>query len=358
MSNVDHLEEKELEFEVEAILKHRLGKKRNKKYDPYYKDKFEYLIKWVGYSKPSWEPESCLDNCHEILNEYKKLAFSRNKKNKRVNKYNIYEKSHNNEANLFLPRSFIKASSKKIIPSIKCLLKDDSFIKEHKTKYNKRRKSPEYKIKKENILLDTDKGFSGNKEKTEEKKNNHNELHKEKINNINNNVTDCNNISVQNNYTFNKYSLSTECDCCSCCNDIIRGDKSIRSNNILMTEDFEDKKYCSKKRKRSDSLFSSNPIVKEDSKKEDLCIKIKTLENNSNSDTEATKTIKFIEINQIKVPLNNHENLSIVCKFNINGKIVDINGTRHLNLFPKEEILNYYEYIIKQYHKGKSFIFQ
>jgi hypothetical protein len=293
--------------------------------------------------------------------------LSRSKKNKRLNKYNIYKESHKNinEVSLILPekdkesksRSCIKAPSKKKIPSISCFHKDDFFIKKHKAKLNKKRKSPKYKIKKENILLNTDKGFSGNNKKTEEKNNNHNELHKQNNNNINNNVTDCNNI-VQSNYTFNKYSLSTEFDCCSCCNDIIRGDKSIRSSNILKIKDFEDKKYCLKKRKRSDSLSSSNTIVIEDSKKEDLYIKKKISENNRNSDTEATKTIKFIEINQIKVPLNNYENLSIECKFNINGKTVDINGTRHLHLFPKEEILNYYEYIIKQYHKGKSFMFQ
>lgn len=48
-----------IDWEVEKILKER--KRRKKK---------EYLVKWVGIPNPTWEPESSLDNCEELLKEY------------------------------------------------------------------------------------------------------------------------------------------------------------------------------------------------------------------------------------------------------------------------------------------------
>ena len=38
----------DLEYEVESILKQRKGRGRSEK----------YLVKWVGYQKPTWEPYS------------------------------------------------------------------------------------------------------------------------------------------------------------------------------------------------------------------------------------------------------------------------------------------------------------
>ena len=54
----------DLEYEVEAILSHRLHKNRET----------TYLIKWKGYnsSENSWEPESNLTNAEEELDDYKR----------------------------------------------------------------------------------------------------------------------------------------------------------------------------------------------------------------------------------------------------------------------------------------------
>lgn len=59
------------EYEVEAILRDR------PKYivDSHKSRKFlytEYLIKWVGYEKKTWEPEKNLSNCGQLLSKYKK----------------------------------------------------------------------------------------------------------------------------------------------------------------------------------------------------------------------------------------------------------------------------------------------
>ena len=51
------------EFEVEAILSHRIGRR----------NKIEFLIRWKGFdiSDDTWEPESNLENCPLLLAEYK-----------------------------------------------------------------------------------------------------------------------------------------------------------------------------------------------------------------------------------------------------------------------------------------------
>jgi hypothetical protein len=53
----------EEEYEVESILDHQHRNRRK-----------EYLIKWKGYSREqsTWEPESSLTHCKQILSKYKR----------------------------------------------------------------------------------------------------------------------------------------------------------------------------------------------------------------------------------------------------------------------------------------------
>ena len=75
------------EYEVEDIVDDRERKdhydRRARKWI-YVK---EYLIKWVGYKKHSWEPEENLDNCSKLLNEYKRR---KNKSNASAKNNKIY----------------------------------------------------------------------------------------------------------------------------------------------------------------------------------------------------------------------------------------------------------------------------
>ena len=58
--------EGEEEYEVEAILNHRIRGQRNKRY--------EYFLAWKGQdaTENSWEPESNLKHAPDLLNAYKK----------------------------------------------------------------------------------------------------------------------------------------------------------------------------------------------------------------------------------------------------------------------------------------------
>ena len=72
------------EWEVEKILEERKKRKKNEKTGKYKYIK-EYLIKWVGYEYPSWEPEENLENCQESIKDFKlkKLQIKKKKKKKR-----------------------------------------------------------------------------------------------------------------------------------------------------------------------------------------------------------------------------------------------------------------------------------
>ena len=92
------------EYEVEAIEKDR----QKRQYDPH-KRKWvfvtEYLIKWVGYKRRSWEPEENLDNCGQLLNNYKKNKSKINNHNTDAN--NIYNKNNNIKNSNKTPVKFV-----------------------------------------------------------------------------------------------------------------------------------------------------------------------------------------------------------------------------------------------------------
>ena len=76
--------EKQKEWEVEKILgernkENKSSKKKGKRI------KKEYLIKWKGFKKPTWEPEQNLENCQELLKDYfiEKRKVKEFKKSKR-----------------------------------------------------------------------------------------------------------------------------------------------------------------------------------------------------------------------------------------------------------------------------------
>ena len=84
-------EDNSKEYEVEAIVKDRIKKDHYDRKTRKWIYVTQYLIKWVGYEKPSWEPEENLDNCGILLNEYKRRkneSFIENKNDNNNNKLN------------------------------------------------------------------------------------------------------------------------------------------------------------------------------------------------------------------------------------------------------------------------------
>jgi len=73
---------KEKEFEVEKILDERtIPIKDEETGDKIYQK--EYLVKWVGYKKPTWEPEENLEHSQDLLKDFfmhKIIEISKEKK--------------------------------------------------------------------------------------------------------------------------------------------------------------------------------------------------------------------------------------------------------------------------------------
>ena len=83
------------EWEVEKILKERSKLKKNKKTGKMQSIK-EYLIKWVGYKSPTWEPEENLENCQELLKDFLigKLLQKYQNENKKKKNFSKKELCH------------------------------------------------------------------------------------------------------------------------------------------------------------------------------------------------------------------------------------------------------------------------
>lgn len=79
------------EWEVEKILKERSKLKKNKKTGKMQSIK-EYLIKWVGYKSPTWEPEENLENCQELLKDFLIGKLLQKYQNENKNKKNFSKK--------------------------------------------------------------------------------------------------------------------------------------------------------------------------------------------------------------------------------------------------------------------------
>lgn len=67
--NDNKIDYSEQEWEVEKILKERPKRRKNPKTGRMEITK-EYLVKWIGYKKPSWEPEENLEHSKELLKDF------------------------------------------------------------------------------------------------------------------------------------------------------------------------------------------------------------------------------------------------------------------------------------------------
>lgn len=121
------------EYEVEKILNERTKTVYNKK-TKVTSLKKEYKVKWVGYARPTWEPESNLFNCAKLLTEYNQKK--KEKENKIMNKYKhpLIDLSCNKKSE-FTTYSSIKRKKKEK------KIKEEKKHSEHKENHKENRSS-------------------------------------------------------------------------------------------------------------------------------------------------------------------------------------------------------------------------
>ena len=68
-------------YDVEAVL----GYKKSKKVD-------KYLVKWVGYKDPTWEPVELLDNCRHLIVDFWKKKAEKKEDNPQISMFGEVQK--------------------------------------------------------------------------------------------------------------------------------------------------------------------------------------------------------------------------------------------------------------------------
>ena len=152
----------EQEWEVEKIIKERTKLKKNKKTGKMQECK-EYLIKWVGYKTPTWEPEENLEHSQEILKEFllkeimKKLKQEKNKSILQTSGVYRYEKSPSlTEYKIVQTKRKLSESAKEEEPSTisNSIINNNTNTTKNKNnkknKLNKKSLSMQREIKEEN----------------------------------------------------------------------------------------------------------------------------------------------------------------------------------------------------------------
>ena len=333
MSNSESSSNEKGEYEVEAIMNDRMVHKLDKKSGKYKHIK-EYLIKWVGYKRRSWEPIENLEGCKELLKNYisnKKNKLVKNnscrtpfkfssKKNKNLeNNKNIYEQrgspylSDEGDDKSSLMRNYRTCINKKI-NNKKRLIKNKKQ-KEEKQKQND-------KIS-QNEVIDVEEGyispFSDRTKKGKNKKNGH------------------------------------ESDS----SDFMNLYEKTKNENIINKLKFE------KKRKKNDSASDFSISIEDPFMKTENTSQINSNDfTNLNHKNEKTKKNTFnhtksLGITKVRIPKNINDPIYICCKIEKNNKKKIVEETRNnINFVSKDEIIECYEKILKNYLGGKNVIFQ
>ena len=361
------------EWEVEKILKDRTKRRKNKstgKMEPIK----EYLIKWVGFKTPTWEPEENLENSQEILKDFllnqilKKCKKVKTKK-KSINTINTskiyrYERSPN-ETEFRLKSDGIKEEEDQSTFT-NSLNNQESSNKNAKTNKNNGSSLPSLAEEEENgfydIEIDGDEKKEGNEIKKEQESLKVNTGVESKYLKIVKNEE----ITVNNNEKENKNIAKIEPD--------DSHNKKINNINRIIPEkeeliDSEKKSYSIYLEEDEDETINLDKIKKDKSEKESsksfLAKKRKKgISINCDKITKKDNSIKVMEIYSMKVPGDDDKDgkgIKLNIKFLKNNKIYIEEFYTKSGQIPSDYLAKYFEMFIcdsfkgEKYSKGMSF---
>ena len=339
------------EWEVEKIIKERTKLKKNKRTGKIEPIK-EYLVRWIGYNYPTWEPESNLENCQEILQD-----FLREEAIKKLKKYKKKSKSQ-------IPNSLNhkKYKRKKLGNSVQFGAEEMSTFSNsnnngHIGKINHKRKHSDnlnnnvieygnniHKNEKAPPILRNSKITTSSLdiELDEDNKKSISRPQNENENNIINNE----NIGINNdrNNVNNFYSNDDKKD-----DDL---DYLITLDEFAHCSYFEDNLNKNLKikpekiiKKEREEVFNSNFINK----------KRKKLKKEKNFEDKKNKNkIEIMEIYSVQIPKISNENYKINAKYKQNNKIYINEFESTSNDIPKDYLIKYYEEILFKFKNGEK----
>lgn len=363
------------EWEVEKILKDRTKRRKNKttgKMEPIK----EYLIKWVGYKTPTWEPEENLENSQELLKDFllnqilKKCKKVKSKKKViTTSKIYKYERSPNVTEYRTMPRDSKEEEEQSTFTS-SLNNNQEQTNKKNKTNKNNGSSLPSLTEEDENAIYDIEIDGDEKKECNDIKKEqeslnvntgmesncfkivkseeltveNNNEKEKKKENdNIAKIEPDDSHIIKINN--INRIIPEKE--------DLIDSEK--KSYSIYLEEDDESENLDKIKKDKSETESSKKFLAKK--RKKDKFIDCEGIAKKDNS-------IKVMEIYSMKVPGDDDKDgkgIKLNIKFRQNNKIYIEEFYTKSEEIPSDYLAKYFEMFIcdsfkgEKYSKGMSF---
>lgn len=349
------------EWAVEKIVRERIKLKKNKKTGIKEPIK-EYLVKWLDFATPSWEPESNLENCQEVLRD-----FLDRQAIKKIIKQNKMKKSHLKK-NL---ENIKNNKRKKLGKKTKHLVEETSTLSNSNNingnnEYNRKNEiSTEYNL---SIINKNNKcykneipppvvGDSRKKNRSFE-----NGLGKPLSNTTIQNELNIYNKEYQKfNKTFNRKeykSINSE-------NNKVNSSQNINNQQCKEDTDYlislDEFAYCSDfEDDESNNKKIETKIKKEkDEENEDYNF---TLNDNKYNYNEGNyldninngNNLKILEIYNVQIPNNFNEKFKLNVKYEKNNKIYinEIESTS--NEIPKDYLINYYEEILFKIKRGEK----
>ena len=361
------------EWEVEKILKDRTKRRKNKstgKMEPIK----EYLIKWVGFKTPTWEPEENLENSQEILKDFllnqilKKCKKVKTKK-KSINTINTskiyrYERSPN-ETEFRLKSDGIKEEEDQSTFT-NSLNNQESSNKNAKTNKNNGSSLPSLAEEEENgfydIEIDGDEKKEGNEIKKEQEslkvntgvESKYLKIVKNEEITVNNNEKENKNIAKIEQDDSHNQKINNINRIIPEKEDLIDSEK--KSYSIYLEEDKDESENLDKNIKDKNETESSKRFLAKKRKK-DIFI-------NCDRKVKKDNSIKVMEIYSMKVPEDGDKDgkgIKLNIKFRKNNKVYIEEFYSKSGEIPSNYLATYFEMFIcdsfkgEKYSKGMSF---
>ena len=392
------------EYEVEKILAERVVQKPNqtrRRLEPV----LEYLVQWVGYDQPTWEPLTNLENCKDLLTEFfetrknnKKFIISKDyhkrktRGNKTINKRRKNNnKNNNNNNSINVNVNNILINNKDLL-DIKEMNNQDN--KNDINRYNnnneiKNKKKEENKenmgnktIKEINNLQNENPFFNEikniiNEDKNKNEYNSSNFLNNHELNHIliekdeeSINKSEINSKDIINNFIKNQNKkIQKEISNNSVLNEnndnMSNNNNNNKNDNFLNEESISFEQFvnsssinCFGPEKKLDIPIEDKDDDVDSNKNENFLNKKKLNDNNKYcyEDNQKCK-IQVLEINGLKIPNNIKEKfiINITYKNKFDNKIYTRDFETTNKEIPKECLVKYYEHFLFEKNKGQSY---
>ena len=351
----------EKEYEVEKIIKDRKRHRRNEKTGEI---EFvqEYLVKWVGYKKKTWEPLENFEHSQEILKEYldkkedekktnKKERIKKiKKKNEKVNEEVEEDKSDNS--------NFIKDKHSQYVTGYyNHLIGNKRAINENGDDPSTLSSSVVYKKKdsklRSDVVEEVDTNFDI--EILDESDN------EEQENNLFDIYNDNDGDDIVKESSTNKIFAEPV---------IINELKSNEKESVLETKKKGKRGRKKKINRKSDDIMCNDDKVidigqnnysdhkNETDEKISLNFTEKKMFGNdnecNNNNNKEENELKILEINKMEIPANSEKGITLNIKYSKQKKIyIDEFNTKSDNL-PSSYLIKYYEMFIFDHFKGQN----